>query len=60
MPEDFCLARMLQHVLGNSQFRLVLDLNAVTISILAEHPADTPLIRSLPVKQARGPPLHLL
>lgn len=60
MAMDFCLARMLQHILGNSQFRLVLDFNAITVSTLAEPPAATPLIRVLPVQQARGPPSHLL
>jgi hypothetical protein len=60
MAMDFCLARMLQHILGNSQFRLVLDFRAATISTLVEHPADAPIIRTLPVQQARGPPSHLL
>jgi len=60
MAMDYCLAKMLQHILGNSQFRLVLDFNAVTVSVLAEHPADHPLIHSLPVNHARGPPSHLL
>lgn len=60
IPEDFCLARMLQHVLGNSQFRLVLNFSAVTISTFTNHPADTPLIRAFPVMLARGPPSHLL
>jgi len=60
MAMDYCLARMLQHILGNSQFRLVLDFNAITVSTLVEPPAASPLIRALPVSQARGPPSHLL
>lgn len=60
MAMDHCLAKLLQHVLGNSQFHLVLDFNATTVSILAEAPADNPLIRVLSVQQARGPPTHLL
>jgi hypothetical protein len=57
VPEDFCLARMLQHVLGNSQFRLVLNFNSVIVSILADPPAGIPLIRALLVNLARGPPI---
>jgi hypothetical protein len=60
MEEDFCLARLLQHVLGNSQFQLVLDFNAIPVSSLQEHASSIPLHRTLPVTQARGPPSHLL
>jgi len=58
--EVFCLAKLLQHVLGNSQFRLVLDFNAVTIAILPEPPAASPLLRAIPVNCARGPPRLLI
>lgn len=60
MAMDHCLAKLLQHVLGNNQFRLELDFNAITVSVLVEAPADNPLTRALPVKQARGPPSYLL
>ena len=60
MAMDYCLARLLQHVLGNNQFHLVLDFNAVTVSTLADAPADDPLNRTLSVIHARGPPFHLL
>jgi hypothetical protein len=60
MAMDFCLARLLQHILGNSQFRLVLDFNAVTVSDFANPTADSPIIRALPVQQARAPPSYLL
>ena len=56
---DFCLAKLLQHVLGNNQYHLVLDFSAVTVSTLTVHPADIPLIRALPVTHARGPPSYL-
>jgi hypothetical protein len=54
--DDLCLARLLQHVLGNSQFRLVLDFSTVTIATLPEPPAASPLLRTIPVDRARGPP----
>ena len=58
--EAFCLAKLLQHVLGNSQFRLVLDFSAVTIATLLEPPAASPLLRTIPVDRARGPPRLLI
>jgi hypothetical protein len=58
--EPFCLAKLLQHVLGNSQFRLVLDFNAITIATLPELPAASPLLRTIPVDRARGPPRLLI
>jgi len=55
--DDFCLARLLQHVLGNSQFQLVLDFSSQTIATLTAEDAALPDTPSFPVRQARAPPL---
>jgi len=55
--DDFCLARLLQHVLGNSQFQLVLDFSSQTIATLTTEDAVLPDTPAFPVRQARAPPI---
>lgn len=57
--EHFCLAKLLQSMLGNSQYRLILDFNPATVGVLKDDFVSIALTRSLPVEQARGPPLFL-
>lgn len=57
VADDFCLARLLQHVLGNSQFQLVLDFSSQTIATLTTEDAVMPDTPAFPVRQARAPPV---